>query len=210
VATVPYAERQPAHWKVIRLDRLFSVRDEPADGTEPLLTAFIDGVVTLRENRPEATIKSSGKELGYQRAYPGDLVISGMNAHLGGLGISDSYGKCTPVYIVMKPTVGVSKAYFSYLLRHMAKSGYIGSLTNTIRYNSSDFKKDDVKLMQVLLPPIEEQEGIASSVEQQVARFDELAHHAEMHASHLREYRSSLISAAVTGQLDLSTFRAAA
>lgn len=207
-ATVPYSELQPSHWRVVRLDRLFSIRNEAADGSEPLLTAFIDGVVTLRENRPEATIKSSGKELGYQRAYSGDLVISGMNAHLGGLGISDSYGKCTPVYIVMKPLVGVSKTYFSYLLRHMAKSGYIGSLTNTIRYNSSDFKKDDVKLMQVLLPPITEQEQIASSVEQQVARFDELSRHAEMHAARLREYRSSLISAVVTGQLDISSFKA--
>lgn len=37
-----------------------------------------------------------------------------------------------------------------------------------------------------------------------------LRNHVEAHISRLREYRSSLISAAVTGQLDLSTFKASA
>lgn len=59
-------------------------------------------------------------------------------------------------------------------------------------------------------PPIAEQNEIVRELDKVRDSIDSLKHHCTAHVDRLREYRSSLISAAVTGQLDLSTFKAAA
>jgi type I restriction enzyme S subunit len=55
-------------------------------------------------------------------------------------------------------------------------------------------------------PPIEEQEAIAAYLDEQTSHGHELAVTVEGAVSRLREYRSSLISAAVTGQIDVRTY----
>ena len=172
MADLPFT-KLPSTWKMERLDRLFRVIKEDAKIDDPPVSAFIDGVVTLRSNRPDAIIKGSGQEIGYKHIEKGDLVISGMNAHLGGLGISDSSGKCTPVYTVLRKTIDLEERYISYYLWHAAKSGYIKSLVNAVRYNSADFGPETVKRFMVPVPPIEEQRRIADYLDQQVPRIDQ-------------------------------------
>lgn len=164
----------PGHWGSERLDRLFRVVKENAHLEDEPVSAFIDGVVTLRSNRPEAIIKGSGQEIGYKHLEKGDLVISGMNAHLGGLGISDSSGKCTPVYTILRKTTELDERYISYYLWHAAKSGYIKSLVNAVRYNSADFGPETIKNFMVLVPPIDEQRNIAEFLDNQVNLLNEL------------------------------------
>jgi len=113
-------------------------------------------------------IKGSGQEIGYKHLEVNDLVISGMNAHLGGLGVSDSAGKCTPVYTILRKTQELHERYFSYFLWHAAKSGYIKSLVNAVRYNSADFGPETIKKIIVPVPPIDEQIEIANYLDRQI------------------------------------------
>lgn len=64
--------------------------------------------------------------------------------------------------------------------------------------------------VKVALPALNEQRQIAAYVQSKFAEFAGVRSHLHEHIGRLREYRSSLISTAVTGQLDLSTFKAAA
>lgn len=57
------------------------------------------------------------------------------------------------------------------------------------------------------VPPEEEQPKIVSRLKKAREHSASLSLHLAEHIARLREYRSSLISAAVTGQLDLSTFK---
>lgn len=191
----------PAGWRMERLDRLFRVVKEDARIDDEPISAFIDGVVTLRSNRPDAIIKSSGQEIGYKHIEKGDLVISGMNAHLGGLGISDSSGKCTPVYTVLRKIVPLEERYISYYLWHTAQSGYIRSLVNAVRYNSSDFGPEVIKRFMVLVPPLDEQVKIADYLDEQTKIFTAMQKQINL----LNEFRSSVISHAVIGELDIPT-----
>jgi type I restriction enzyme S subunit len=168
INTLPFGTL-PRHWKVERLDRLFRIVKEDAHPEDEPVSAFIDGVVTLRANRPEAVIKGSGQEIGYKHLEKNDLVISGMNAHLGGLGISDSPGKCTPVYTILRKTREIHEHYISYYLWHAARSGYIKSLVNAVRYNSADFGPETIKNFMVPVPPIDEQREIADYLDGQVS-----------------------------------------
>lgn len=194
----------PDNWKIERLDRLFQIRNEPARIDDPPVSAFIDGTVTLRSNRPDAIIKGSGQEIGYKHIEIGDLVISGMNAHLGGLGISDSSGKCTPVYTVMKKTIDLDSRFISYYLWHAAKCGYIKSLVNAVRYNSADFGPETIKQFMVPVPPIEEQRRIADYLDEQCKVLDQLYYqHEKVQANVLeltKSEREKLIRGGATGK----------
>ena len=59
------------------------------------------------------------------------------------------------------------------------------------------------------VPPKEEQPKIVARLKKAREHSASLSLHLTEHIARLREYRSSLISAAVTGQLDLSTFKKA-
>jgi type I restriction enzyme, S subunit len=61
----------------------------------------------------------------------------------------------------------------------------------------------DVKDLPVPVPPMDEQLDIIEFIRSSIARFDDLVFEAERTVSLLKERRSALISAAVTGQIDV-------
>ena len=58
------------------------------------------------------------------------------------------------------------------------------------------------------LPPVSVQKDVTNRLDVQIKRVEELVTHATAHTERLSEYRSSLISAAVTGQLNVDDFQA--
>lgn len=73
-----------------------------------------------------------------------------------------------------------------------------------------NISQDVVRELLVAFPPLDEQRAIVDRAGEIREACGALAGHVNEHIDRLREYRSSLISAAVTGQIDLSTFKAAA
>lgn len=72
------------------------------------------------------------------------------------------------------------------------------------------FNMPDIGNIPLFTGPVEEQQKRARALETKLEQIDSLRSHVIDHIARLREYRSSLISAAVSGQLDLSTFKAVA
>ena len=156
----PWLGQVPEHWDTERLDRLFRLRKEEPLTDDQRVTGYLDGRVTLRSNVNGQKIKGVVKEAGWQRIHPGDFAISGMNAHLGGMGVSDSLGKCSPIYLVLEPKQETNALFVSLAVRHLALTGVLKSLVQTIRFNSADMKRDDLKKLQVWLPSADEQAAI--------------------------------------------------
>lgn len=71
------------------------------------------------------------------------------------------------------------------------------------------FNMPDIGNIPLFTGPLEEQQKRARALETKLEQIDSLRSHVIDHIDRLREYRSSLISSAVTGQLDLSTFKVA-
>ncbi len=69
---------------------------------------------------------------------------------------------------------------------------------------------EDIRELPVPLPELAVQSKRIVGLEARLDEIDNLATHVVQHIARLREYRSSLISAAVTGQLDVSTLQGAA
>jgi type I restriction enzyme S subunit len=62
---------------------------------------------------------------------------------------------------------------------------------------------EDFGGMKICIPCLEEQDSICSYIEESLPKFDNLISHAEMQVNLLQERRTALISAAVTGKIDV-------
>ena len=62
---------------------------------------------------------------------------------------------------------------------------------------------DQVRSLVVPCPPLSEQSAIVAYLDQQTAKFDALTAEAQRAIALLKEHRSALISAAVTGKIDV-------
>ena len=71
-------------------------------------------------------------------------------------------------------------------------------------------KASKLGMIPLAVPSPEQQVEIVNFLDSRRDALDAAAQHVREHIERLREYRASLISAAVTGQLDISTFKAAA
>ena len=192
----------PEHWKMQRAKFIFRRLQRPIREHDEIITAFRDGIVTLRKNRRTLGFTNSLKEIGYQGLRKGDLVIHAMDGHAGAIGVSDSDGKSSPVYSVCRPISQENVYYYAYLLRYMALSGFIESLAKGIRERSTEFRFNEFKELDLLIPPVFEQTQIATFLDCKTGQIDELIRIKERQIELLQEQRTVLINQTVTKGLD--------
>lgn len=188
--------QMPITWRMVRGKDIFRkvslmVRDE-----DEVVTCFRDGTTTLRAKRREDGFTFALKEIGYQGVRTGHLVISAMDAFAGAIGISDSDGKCSPVYSVCasKDVNTAHLPFFSWVLRNMAASGYIQSVAKGIRERSTDFRYSEVENAHFSLPSLNEQRRITAWLNLQTARIDKRRELLGKKRELLRDLRSNLIA----------------
>lgn len=160
------------------------------------MTAFRDGQVTLRTNRRVDGFTEALKELGYQGIRNGDLVIHGMDAFAGAIGVSDSDGKASPV-VHAYAMRDADARFVAHALRVAARLGYVQSLAKGIRERSTAFDAQTFKTLLLPTPPLAEQRAIADYLDRETAKIDALiAKQNEMIAT-LRERRRAVVRGAV-------------
>lgn len=146
---------------------------------------------------------NSLKEIGYQGIRKGDLVIHNMDAFAGAIGVSDSDGKGTPVYAVCTPIrEDVNQYYYCFLLRFLAKIGFIQSLAKGIRERSSDFRYGDFKELLLPVPSRAEQDAIVSYLDAATSKIDKAIVMQQKMIDLLNERKQIIIQNAVTKGLD--------
>lgn len=194
----------PEHWEVKKGKNLFKKEERPVRDNDEIITCFRDGEVTLRSNRRTDGFTNAMKEVGYQGVRKGDLVIHNMDAFAGAIGVSDSDGKSTPVYSVCTPKNNkeADVYYYAYLLRSYALGGVIQSLAKGIRERSTDFRYKEFGDLFYQQPPIQEQQSIATYLDQKCSEIDELITLQEEMITKLQSYKQSVITEAVTKGLD--------
>ena len=199
---VTWVGKIPKHWNVKRAKFIFRRLQRLVREHDEIITAFRDGIVTLRKNRRTLGFTNSLKEIGYQGLRKGDLVIHAMDGHAGAIGVSDSDGKSSPVYSVCRTISQENVYYYAYLLRYMALSGFIESLARGIRERSTEFRFNEFKELDLLIPTVFEQAQIANFLDRKTGQIDELIRIKERRIELLQEQRTALINQAVTKGLD--------
>ena len=186
--------------------RVLRLLSRPAAPGLGVITAFRDGVVTLRSNRRDDGYTFSDTEDGYQEIRPGDLVFHALDGFAGAAGVSDSRGNATPVYHVCALVEDDDMEYVAQLLRYLGRSGFLSTQAPSVRQRSVDFRNwSRFAQVPLSLPPIREQKRVIAHLAARWAKVDTLIAETERFIGLARERRSALITAAVTGQIDVRT-----
>lgn len=195
----------PAHWSVVQSRRLFRVRNEPARDTDRQLTAsqkygmvFQSDFVEMEGRRVVEVIHGTDS---LRHAEPNDFVIS-LRSFQGGLEWCKVAGSVTFHYVVLVPIKHVHEEFFAYLFKSAAYIQALRSTANLIR-DGQDLRYSHFVLVDLPLVPLAEQEEIAAYLDRETAQIDALVSDAQRAITLLRERRTALISAAVTGQIDV-------
>ena len=187
------------------LKRLLVKLRRPVIEGSGVVTAFRDGEVTLRSNRREEGFTFSETETGYQGVATGDLVFHGLDGFAGAVGISDSDGQSTPVYHVCRLRDNEDNLRFiAYLLRYLGHSGFLATQAPSVRQRAVDFRNwHTFGQIPLSLPDPEEQQRIVTELDKSAAEFLNTKTTIEKAIELLQERRSALITAAVTGQIEV-------
>ncbi len=194
----------PAHWESTRLRALFKQAKRQDQESKPVLSVYRDLGVVLKDSRDDNNNKTPEDLSLYQLVQPGDLVVNKMKAWQGSLGISSVEGITSPDYAVFVPQHSEEGSFLHQLLRSAALVSQYLRISNGIRLDQWRLETDHFLNVRVFLPPRDEQRAIAEYLRRQHREIGDLADEAERAVTLLQERRTALISAAVTGQIDVT------
>lgn len=203
---VDWLGRVPAHWDVLRIAALFREVSRPADPALPVLSVSIhDGVTDgeLADEDRDRKVALSEDRTKYQGVAPGDLVYNMMRAWQGAFGAVTVKGLVSPAYVVAAPVTTFRTKFIEHLLHTKSAAEEIRRFSRGI----ADFRMrlywDHFRALKVCLPPLDEQDRILLEIDAETVRIDGLITLTERSIDLLREKRAALITAAVTGKIDV-------
>lgn len=212
---VPWLGEIPAHWEVVPIRYLLdlgpkngiSPQQSGADGALSFsISAVRDGRVTIEGNEKLVALEPLVARGYYLK--PSDILLVRGNGNLslvGTCGLLEVVpDECTYPDILMLMRVG--ERIISELLVSAINSPYVRQQIESLAQTTNGTYKlsgEDVRTLQIALPPLDEQRAIVAHIARETAKLDAVRVATERTIALLKERRSALIAAAVTGQLDL-------
>lgn len=196
----------PKHWESYRMAALFKEAVRPGHQDLPILSISIHSGITDEELDPEERdrqVHQMEDRTKYKRVVPDDLAYNMMRAWQGAFGAVKVEGLVSPAYVVAEPIRPFRTSYIELLLRTPM------AVEEMRRYSRgiADFRMrlywDYFRDLKVCLPPLEEQDRILNHISRETARLDLLSEKTQRSIDLLKEHRAALITAAVTGKIDL-------
>jgi len=188
----------PAHWVVAKTSRYFKIAmgqtilkdDLIDDGEWPVFSATDGDHYFGRVNHPQV------------RLQVGDIVIPARGNSIGSVKLVKEPATTTQTTIYCKNlSAGKLAARFAYQF-------FLGCKENLFYFTQTAIPQitvEEVSSNPIVLPPPIEQTEIADYLEAESAKLDTLTAEAQRAINLLQERRTALISAAVTGQIDVRT-----
>ncbi len=198
----------PKHWKIERGKNVFAVRDERSeDGNEELLTvSHITGVTSRAEK--EVYMFKADDMTGYKRCMKDDFVTNTLWAWMGAMGISPLDGIVSPDYHVYTSKGPILPDFMELLCRSKPFVAEVirwskGVWSSRLRLYPENFFE-----IQFPIPPQEEQKAIVAEIAAYREKTAKLVATLVDSNKLLKERRSALITAAVTGKIPLEEMTA--
>ena len=192
----------PEHWEVKRFKSIFSeCKSVTETGQEDLLSVSeYYGIARRIDKMDDGEYESRADSLiGYKICKKDDLVINIMLAWKRGLGFSDFDGIVSPAYAVYRGK-NIVPHYFHYLMRtdmYVAeyKRNSKGIIDSRLRMYTDRFNN-----IIAIVPPLSEQEAIASYLDEKCAKIDAAIENIGKQIDASKRLKRALINEVITGQ----------
>ncbi len=206
----------PEHWEVMRgrfcmqvnpaSDMLRKLKDDDEVSFVPMEAVGEDGSLALDVARAKGEISGT-----YTEFQDGDVVVAkitpcfenGKGALASGLMNGAALG--TTELHVLRARSSLERGFLFYL----TVSSIYRKTGEAEMYGAGGQKRvppEFNKNFRIPLPPVSEQRAIADYLDRETTQIDRLIEKVEAAIERLREYRSALITSAVTGKIDVRGF----
>ena len=189
----------PKHWDLIRLQSLVKLRDTkgPYNPKEDLYVGLENiesytGKYVATDTKYEENIYTEFKSR--------DILFNTLRPYLTKVYYANFSGYCTSEFLVIRGYMGIKK----YLFYQLINSRFV-ELINSSTYGSKmpranwNFMKD----IYLPLPPLKEQEQIASYLDKKCSQIDNIISTKEKLLIEMEAYKKSLIYETVTGKREV-------
>lgn len=193
----------PENWEMTKNGLLFNQRDERDFPDLPILQVSISKGVTLREFSKNRVEQMAEDPATYKRTKKGDIVFNKMRMWQGAIGVTPQDGLVSPDYTVAKPIETVNPRYFELQFRTDFYKTEVNRYSYGIVSDRNRLYWDGFKQIKSIYPPFEEQNIIVNFLDRETEKIDTFINKISAQIEKLKEYRTALISAAVTGKIDV-------
>ena len=200
----------PQHWSIERAKGLFrEVDNRTTSGEEELLSLRMH-VGLVPHHDVSDKILEPKDVIGFKKVETGQLVINRMRASMGLIAISPQNGLVSPDYAVFDIVKLIHIPYFLALFNTSLVGALFRSSSKGLGTGSSGFLRlysESFLSIHFPVPSLDEQKEITNFLDQEQQRTGELEKALTDSISLLKERRSALITAAVTGQITLEEMK---
>ena len=200
----------PEHWEGWQLKYSASVNDEVlAETTDPdLELSYVDiGSVSAVKGISSTTKVSFEDAPSRARRIvrDGDTIVSTVRTYLRAIAAIRDPTPNTVVstgFAVVRPR-SIFAPFMSYALH---ESGFIEAImARSVGVSYPAINASEIGMLPIPIPETDEQHAIADFLDRKTRKIDDLIANIETSIERLREYRSAIIDAAVTGKIDTRT-----
>ena len=203
----------PEHWELSQLGRLGSffkggggTKEDEVEGGLPCIRygdLYTQHEFLIRSSRAGIAEESTDR---YRRLRYGDILFAGSGETIEEIGKSavnliEGPAYCGGDVIGFRPSIDTDATFFGYAT-DCATASYqkacMGRGVTVMHIYSSE-----LKYLLIPLPPPREQQSIAEFLNTKLMDTDTLSSRVEGAVERLQEYRTALITAAVTGKIDV-------
>lgn len=200
---VEWIGKVPEHWGILPGKRLFFERDQRSlTGDEDLLTVSHITGVTPRSEKNVNMFEAETTE-GYKICHKGDLIINTLWAWMGAMGTSHLAGIVSPAYNVYTPTELFEPEFVDLLVRLRLFAQEVTRFSKGVWSSRLRLYPEAFFKVRFPVPPLQEQRSIVTELQAKIYRIDVLVKKTQHSIELLKEHRSALITAVVTGQIDV-------
>jgi type I restriction enzyme S subunit len=204
----------PEHWVILKICRIGTLRnglnkDKSAYGTGTRYVTVNDlyeeGYIDQEKlKRMEVTIQ----EYNQYSLQEYDILFARSSVKREGVGNPGIIGKIQEETVfagfVIRLRVNNAKAnkkYIYWLLRSRSIRDIVIAVANTVA--QTNLSQPNLKSIDICLPSTKEQKKIAAFLDRETSLIDKLIGKVQKSIELLKEYRTAIISAAVTGKIDV-------
>jgi type I restriction enzyme S subunit len=214
--SIPWIGEIPSHWEVVRLKFLKSGAfrygaNESADNFKEGEPRYIR-ITDINDDGSLRTDSIRSLPLDVAKPYllhEGDILFARSGATVGkSIRYRDTWGTCCFAGYLIKMSVN-KRLISSSFVELFTRSSYYMSQVNQglIQATIQNVSAERYGEFQVAVPPLNEQHSIVNDIGQVLERCSILHSITTSQVEKLQEYRQALITAAVTGQLDIMADR---
>ena len=193
---LPWLKEIPSHWELKKIRSHFSERKtKVSDKDFTPLSVAKQGVVPQLESACK-TDDGNNRKL----VKSGDFVINSRSDRKGSSGLSTLEGSVSLINIVLCPR-NICRSFVEYLLK---SNSFIEEFYRNGRGIVADLwttRYQDMRNISIPVPPRDEQEKIVAFLDEKTAKYQKAISTIQKKVDLLKEYKTRLISDAVTGKI---------